>query len=89
MGKSITKPARFACLPPAALPFCLPRCPAAIACRYRLPPACPACRLKPCRLPLSCRLPCRYAFQPACRFAAACLLAHNGPLERPKKSPRG
>lgn len=49
------------------LPACrLPRC------RFRLPcclaaAACAACRLKPCRLP------CRYAFPPACRFAAACL----------------
>jgi len=70
-------------LPACRLPRCrfrLPCCPAAAACAAcrlnpcRLPSCpCPACRSIACRLPLSCRLPCRYAFPLACRIAAACL----------------
>lgn len=85
MGESTTKSTRFACFTPAALPFCLPRCPAAIAC--------PACRLKPCRLPfyrLPCRAAaiagaaCRYLLSPACPALllgfAACRYALRLPL---------
>ena len=104
MGESTTKPARFACLPPALLPLS----PAVRPCRYRLrcllfealplpSTACPACRSMACRLPLSCRLPCRYGSRlPAvrlcragfCRALCAVSACLASALKRPKKSPR-
>lgn len=94
MGESTKKPARFACLPPAALPLALPAALNPAACP--LTPALPAV-LWPaaCRYPVACpavmlyRLPavrlCRAEFCRALCAVSACLASA---LKRPKKSPR-
>lgn len=64
MGESITKPARFACLPPAALPLS----PAVLPCRCRLR-CLPLETLPPAPLVLA--LP-AVLWPAACRYPAAC-----------------